>query len=54
MKLVDTHSHIYYDKYIEDFDEVLLRAENNNLKNIICVGVDIESSEKSIRLSEKL
>lgn len=53
MKLVDTHSHIYYDKYIEDFDEVLLRAENNNLKNIICVGVDIESSEKSIRLSEK-
>ena len=53
MQLIDTHSHIYYDKYKEDFDEVLKRAEDNNLKNIICVGVDIESSEKSILLAEK-
>ena len=53
MQLIDTHSHIYYDKYKEDFDKVLKRAEDNNLKNIICVGVDIESSEKSILLAEK-
>ena len=53
MQLIDTHSHIYYDKYKDDFDEVLKRAKENNLKNIICVGVDIESSEKSILLSEK-
>ena len=53
MQLIDTHSHIYYDRYKEDFNKVLKRAEDNNLKNIICVGVDIESSEKSILLSEK-
>ena len=38
MQLIDTHSHIYYDKYKDDFDEVLSRAKENNLKNIICVG----------------
>ena len=34
MQLIDTHSHIYYDKYKEDFDKVLKRAEDNNLKVI--------------------
>ncbi len=53
MQLIDTHSHIYYDKYENDFDKVLSRAKENNLEKIICVGVDIESSKKSIELSEK-
>ena len=52
MKFIDTHSHIYYDEYT-DIDEVLDRAVKNNISKIICVGVDIESSEKSIKLAEK-
>ena len=52
MKLIDTHSHIYYDKYT-DINNVLDRARENNVSKIICVGVDIKSSEKSITLAEK-
>jgi len=52
MELIDTHSHIYYDKYT-DINEVLDRARDNNISKIICVGVDIESSYKSINLAEK-
>lgn len=52
MELIDTHSHIYYDQY-KDINEVLDRAERNNISKIICVGVDIESSYKCINLAEK-
>jgi len=52
MELIDTHSHIYYDKY-DDIDEVIDRAVENNISKIICVGVDIESSHKSVKLAEK-
>ena len=52
MELIDTHSHIYYDKYT-DINDVLGRAQENNVAKIICVGVDIKSSEKSINLAEK-
>ena len=52
MNLIDTHCHIYYDKY-HDIDEVIDRALENNVSKMICVGVDIESSNKSIELAEK-
>ena len=52
MELIDTHCHIYYDKY-PDINEVIDRAIENNISKMICVGVDLESSEKSIHLAEK-
>jgi len=52
MELIDTHCHIYYDKY-HDIDEVIERALQNNVSKMICVGVDLDSSEKSIKLAEK-
>ena len=52
MELIDTHSHIYDDKYTE-IDEVVDRAKENNISKIICVGVDIDSSFKSLNLAEK-
>ena len=52
MNLIDTHCHIYYDKY-HDIDEVIDPALENNVSKMICVGVDIESSNKSIELAEK-
>jgi len=51
--LVDTHSHIYYDKYNDDFDEVINRAIDNGIVRIICVGVDLESSIKSLEIANK-
>ena len=51
--LIDTHSHIYYDKYNNDFNEVLDRANDRGVKKIICVGTDLESSIKSLEISNK-
>ncbi len=52
MELIDTHSHIYYDDFKNDLADVITRAKRNSLRNIICVGVDIESSKRSIEISE--
>ena len=51
--LIDTHSHIYYDKYNDDLDQVINRAVDSGVKKIICVGVDLKSSIKSLEISNK-
>ena len=53
MEFIDTHCHIYYDKYQDDINDVINKANDNNIKYMICVGVDLESSEKSITLSNQ-
>tara|TARA_B100001996_G_scaffold349390_1_gene308066 strand:- start:1923 stop:2678 length:756 start_codon:yes stop_codon:yes gene_type:complete len=53
VEFIDTHCHIYYDKYDHDINDVINRASNNNVNNIICVGVDLESSRKSLELAEQ-
>jgi len=53
MEFIDTHCHIYYDKYQNDISDVINRANDKNIKHIICVGVDLKSSEKSIILSDQ-
>jgi TatD DNase family protein len=53
MKLIDTHSHIYYDSLSENLDDVINRASDNNVHSIICVGTDLISSETSIQIAEK-
>jgi len=53
MKLIDTHSHIYHEKYNKDLDEVINRAIDNEVDKIICVGVDIPSSLEAIEVANK-
>jgi len=53
MEFIDTHCHIYYDKYEHDINDVINRANNNNVNNIICVGVDLDSSKKSLELAKQ-
>ena len=48
--LVDTHSHIYYDKYKDDLSKVIHDAEDSEIKRIICVGTDIETSTDLLKL----
>ena len=52
MKLVDTHTHIYGEKYDDDFSEVISRAEKE-LEFIISIGYDLESSKKGVELAKK-
>lgn len=48
MKLADTHAHLYWDKFEEDFDEVIQRAVNIGLTYIINIGVNLDSSKKAL------
>lgn len=54
MNLIDTHAHLYYDQFTPDFDQVIQRAIDRNLKAIINIGADLESSRKSVELESDL
>jgi TatD DNase family protein len=49
--LVDSHAHLYWDSYQEDFNDVIQRAKDNDIKLIINIGVDLETSKKCLELS---
>jgi TatD DNase family protein len=46
--LVDTHSHIYWDSYNNDLDQVLDRCIENGVTTIVNVGVDVSFSQKAL------
>src|SRR5262245_4809462 len=51
--LLDTHAHLDYPDFADDFPQVIERARAADVTRIIAVGVDLESSERCIRLSEQ-
>jgi len=51
--LIDSHAHIYYRDYADDFDGMLKRAEDAGVAAILVVGTDIESSRESVALAER-
>lgn len=51
ISLVDTHCHLDMDAYQKDLVEVLTRAEGNGVRQVITIGIDLQSSEQAIRLA---
>lgn len=49
MNLTDTHAHLYWDSFKEDFDQVMKRAVDAGVSTIINVGVDVETSKKALQ-----
>lgn len=52
MKLVDTHAHLYWDSYKQDFDAVIARAVEAGISTIINIGVDVTTSRKALAQTE--
>ena len=52
IRLIDSHCHIDNERFDEDRDEVLERIKEN-LEFAVNIGYDLNSSKKSIELSEK-
>ncbi len=53
--LIDTHAHLYWEDYTQDFNEVIQRALDAGVTTIINVGVDVKLSKKAAALeSEKI
>lgn len=53
MHFTDTHCHIHQDDYPLDAEEVLARATQKDIKRLICVGVDEQSSREAIDFAAK-
>lgn len=51
--LIDTHAHLDDEQFVSDLDAVLANALENDVKRIITIGCDMQSSEKAVRLAEK-
>jgi len=49
----DTHAHLDYPEFANDFPGVLNRAQAAGITKMISVGTDLESSRRAIQLAEK-
>src|SRR5947208_15204373 len=51
--LIETHAHLDYLDFADDFDDVLGRANEAGVTRIITIGTSIESSRRAVDLAEK-
>lgn len=51
--LTDTHAHLDYPDFAEDFDAVLSRAADVGVHRIVTIGTGLESSRRAVALAEK-
>jgi len=50
---IDTHAHLFDDRFRSDLPAVLKRAEAAGVERAICIGIDRESSVESVRLANQ-
>ena len=53
MVLIDTHCHLNDEKFFDDLEETIGRAENVGVRQIINFGDTVESSSSVVKLAEK-
>ena len=51
--LIETHAHLDYPDFANDFDDVLRRATEAGVTRIITIGTSVESSRRAVELAEK-
>lgn len=51
--LVDSHCHLDFDDFEEDFDDLICRAKENGVTTILNAGNNIDELPKQLALSEK-
>ena len=51
--LIETHAHLDYPDFANDFEDVLRRANEAAVTRIITIGTSIESSRRAVDLAEK-
>jgi TatD DNase family protein len=50
---IDSHTHLYYDQYDQDREEVVQRAVDSDVGCIISLGIDYPSSFQTVEISRK-
>lgn len=51
--LIDTHCHLDMDVYTGDLDEILQRAYRHNVRAVITIGIDADSSTEAVNLASQ-
>lgn len=51
--MIDTHSHIYSEDFIDDLDEVITRAYDNDVRKIVLPNIDSSSVRKMLDLADQ-
>ena len=51
--MIDTHCHLYDEKLYANLDKIIANASEANINKMICIGDNLNTSEKSIKISEK-
>jgi TatD DNase family protein len=49
----DTHAHLDYPDFATELPQVVARAEAAGIARIVCIGTDLESSERAIKLAQE-
>ncbi|MBN2662245.1 MAG: TatD family hydrolase [Bacteroidales bacterium] len=53
MQLIDTHAHLFWDKFDADLDQVIERAKKNGINRIYNPNVDSSTIDKLLQITEK-
>ena len=51
MEIFETHAHLTDERFVDDLEDILSRAKEAGVNQIILASADMEESEKSIRLA---
>jgi TatD DNase family protein len=51
--LIDTHSHLFDDRFRKDLPAVLERAAAAGLERVVCLGIDRDSSLESVKIAKQ-
>ena len=51
--IIDSHCHLDYEPLINDINQVLLNAKNNNISHLLTIGTSLDSSKKVYEIVEK-
>ncbi len=51
--LIETHAHLDYPDFAQDFDDVLRRATEAGVRRIVTIGTSVESSRRAVDFAEK-
>lgn len=53
MSYIDTHAHLNFEAFNNDYRDVITRAFENDVRGIINVGSNLETSKKAIEIAQK-
>lgn len=51
--IIDTHSHIYDEAFIDDIDDIIIRAKNNGVDKILLPNIDTDTISNLNKLVDK-